>query len=105
VTLLNRLEVLVERISEPQDVTTENYRFSKGGSSVGTMLTQYSQNPGFHPQHPINRVWWFTPVIPELRNLRQEDEGFKVTLKWLRPVEGHDGQKSKTEYSRAVGQL
>jgi hypothetical protein len=30
-----------------------------------------------------DRVWWYTPVIPELRRLRQEDHKFKVSLGYI----------------------
>jgi hypothetical protein len=28
----------------------------------------------------VHWVWWLTPVIPELRKLRQEDGEFKVSM-------------------------
>jgi hypothetical protein len=28
-------------------------------------------------------VWWYTPVIPALRKLRQEDHKFKVSLGYI----------------------
>jgi hypothetical protein len=32
-------------------------------------------------------MWWFAPVIPALRRLRQEDHAFKASMNYIaRPV-------------------
>jgi hypothetical protein len=39
-------------------------------------------------------VWWYTPVIPALRRLEQEDQEFKASLGY--PESSRPGQQSKT---------
>jgi hypothetical protein len=33
-----------------------------------------------------NQAWWYTPVIPKLRRLRQEDSEFKASLGYIRSL-------------------
>jgi hypothetical protein len=34
-------------------------------------------------REPLDWVWWFTPVIPALRRLRQDNHEFKVILGYV----------------------
>lgn len=64
-------------------------------NSVGKVLAQHSQSPGFHPQHHVKSVWWHTPVVPALRLYKEGDQNqghpqlhskLKTSLGFMRPT-------------------
>jgi hypothetical protein len=38
----------------------------------------------FYLKVTVNRAWWYTPVIPEFRRLRQEDLKSEASLDYIK---------------------
>jgi hypothetical protein len=52
-----------------------------------------------------NQAWWYTPVIPKLRRLRQEDSEFKASLGYIRSLKKKKkrNRRRRRMQSRTVG--
>lgn len=52
-------------------------------NSDAKVLASNVQGPGFDPQHYITQAWWHMLVFSTLRRYSQEDQKFKVILRYI----------------------